>query len=447
MIRLYFENQILGYNALNDRIYFIRLQEHHETADELRINAFDTYISSKPILKSYEAFIKVIRNSTSEKMAGEYLIIYNDKKFYVFKSIQYRRSLNFVAVYEPENDYMREYLRKLLRMDDYKNSTILDSSYHNHFAFITTWQILQLLLAKAYIESKGEKPFESFKKPKKSGGMRTIYAPNEKIKLALRDLNSLLQQVYDNRNDEFQIAYKKKKNVKSGAKLHTEHKYVFNLDLHDFYPSCKRELVEKYTAFLYAFSFNRQFIVDEFFSVILINDGLFIGSPISGTLANVIISNAVKYMNNICNKMDITVSVYADDISFSSNKFIVKDFILDVFNQAFSKYGLSEYFTINEKKSVGFTGCKRKITGVAINNDNKITVPRHYFRMLRTMIDHLAKGENIDVMALRGKIAYASMIDDSGKIYNYLMKYQSIVKQYNLCSDEKLKDLQERAGL
>ena len=44
---------------------------------------------------------------------------------------------------------------------------------------------------------------------------------------------------------------------------------------------------------------------------------VFIGSPVSGTLANVAISNAVQYMNNICKKHGMKLSVYADDISFS----------------------------------------------------------------------------------------------------------------------------------
>ena len=38
-------------------------------------------------------------------------------------------------------------------------------------------------------------------------------------------------------------------------------------------------------------------------------------------------------MNNICKKYDIGLSVYADDITFSSDKFIVKDFIIKLFNE------------------------------------------------------------------------------------------------------------------
>ena len=178
------------------------------------------------------------------------------------------------------------------------------------------------------------------------------------------------------------------------------------------------------------------------------DDALFIGSPISGTLANVILSNPIAYMNNICKKYNIKFSDYADDISFSSDKPIAKGFVINILNLALSKYSLNEYFILNEKKCIGFSGCNRKVTGVAINEDNKITVPRQYYRNLRTEIDHLSKGDPaINVQTLRGKIAYATMLDESGKMYNYLNKYLSTIKQYNLCSDKKLQELKERSGM
>lgn len=406
------------------------------------------YFNTKNLITNYVSFLKIIRNETSKRIPGNFLVVNYNKTLYIFKSDLFVPEYRFVCTYRPESEAIRDFCLKLFRIDDKKNFTILNSSVDNHFAFVTTWQVLEILFTKVDIESSGESLYTTFKKPKKSGGFREIVAPHEKIKAALVDLNCLLQRVYDNRNSSFQIAYKKGKNVKTGALIHSNKKYVFNIDLTDFYPSCKKELVKKYTDFLFLYSFNREFIEEEFFKVIFINDGLFIGSPVSGTLANAVISNAVCYMNNICKKYNMSLSVYADDITFSSDKFIVKDFIVGIFNEAFTKYQLDSYYKLNEKKCVGFSGCNRKVTGLSINDSNKVTVPRKYYRDLRVQIDHLSKGDtNIDLQTLRGKIAYASMVDDSGKIYNYLNKYLATVKQYNLCSDEKLEELKERAGL
>ena len=409
---------------------------------------FKNFIKNTKVIKNYVNFIKEIRNETSKKIPGEFLILKDNKRFIFFKSNMYINEYKVLFIYEPESKELLDFSTKLFQINDDKNFASINSGPENHFAFITTWQVLEIIYTKIDIESQGEQLYSLFKKPKKSGGMRDIIAPHEKIKAALVDLNHMLQKIYDNRNSSFQIAYKKGKNVKSGALLHKDKKYVFNIDLSDFYPSCKKELVKKYTDFLFAYSFNREFIEEQFFDVILFNDGLFIGSPVSGTLANVIISNAVLYMNNICKKHNISFSVYADDISFSSDKFLVKDFVVGIFNEAFAKYQLDSYYKINEKKCIGFSGCNRKVTGVTINDNNKITVSRKYYRNLRVQIDHLSKGDsNIDITSLRGKIAYAAMIDDSGKIYNYLQKYIATIKLYNLCSDEKMKELKERAGL
>ena len=58
------------------------------------------------------------------------------------------------------------------------------------------------------------------------------------------------------------------------------------------------------------------------------------------------------------------------------------------------------------------------------------------------MIEHLARGDNsVNVRKLQGKVAYATMVDDSGKVYYYLKKFKSTVKKYKLCSDEKMQEL------
>lgn len=453
MLRLFLNKDKFYFNAgSEDNLLFLAedieengIIEKKKTPDILKA---DSIISSAKTVKHYLEFIKTIRTETAKKLPSEFLTVYSEGSLYIFVSQMLTRYYKVLCKYEIESDSIKNFVMNLYGFTDDKNFVSFVSSFENHFAYITTWQVLQLLFTKADIEGSGEEMYSFFKIPKKSGGMRDIVAPHEKIKASLVDLNHLLQRVYDNRNSSFQIAYKKGKNVKDGAKLHADKKYVFNIDLKDFYPSCKREIVKKYTDFLFAYSYNRKFLEEQFFDVILIDDGLFIGSPVSGTLANVAISNAVLYMNNICKKHGMKLSVYADDISFSSDKFIVKEYIVKLFNEAFTKYGLDSYYTLNEKKCVGFSGCNRKVTGVSINNDNKITIPRKYYRDLRVQIDHLAKGDiGIDVRILRGKIAYASMIDDSGKIYNYLMKYKDTVDKFNLCSEEKLEELKKRAGI
>ena len=175
---------------------------------------------------------------------------------------------------------------------------------------------------------------------------------------------------------------------------------------------------------------------DMFLDAILLNNALFVGSPISGCLANRIIAKPVAYIYSICKKYDISFSVYADDMTFSSDKYLTKGFVYSVFNTAFQEYELDSYFKLNYKKSIGASNHKRKITGVVINGDDQLTMPRKFYRSLRTAIHKLSLGDtSINVNEVRGRIAYALMVDDSGKMFNYLLKFQETVKDYRLCSD------------
>lgn len=392
-----------------------------------------------PAINNYIEFLDEINNDTLKYIPGKYFIEYDKEKetFYIFKEYNHRLGdfSIFVLKYKPENETILDLTKKIFKIDENKDETVLVSDMFNNFTFIANNIILKIIYTKYMLISNNEKPFTKFKLKSKNGKIRDIVAPHPDIKIHLRDLNRLLQKVYDKRNSEFQVAYKKGKSVKDGAKIHTNNKYVYNIDLKDFYPSCKKELVKRYTDFLFVNTFGRNFIESEFFDIILMDDGLFIGSPISGTLANTIVSKPVAYLNSMCKKLDMKISVYADDMSFSSNKFISKKFILNLFKEAFEKYSLDGYFKINKKKCVGFSKNNRKITGVSINDVDQITVSRAYYRNLRTMLHNLSQNKiTVSPEIIRGKIAYALMIDDTGKVKKYLEKYKTTVESFKLYS-------------
>lgn len=218
------------------------------------------------------------------------------------------------------------------------------------------------------------------------------------------------------------------------------------MDLKDFFPSCTIDKISRVMEFFFNSSGNRDYLEKEFYECTTKDNHLFIGSPVSGTIANAITSNAFNYLNNICKKYDISLSVFADDITFSSNKFISSKFVGSLIEEAFKAYKLDSTFKINDQKSVGFSGCHRKVTGVSINENNKITISQKYFKQIRTEVHHLSLGDmSIDVNKLRGKIAYATMLDDSGKLYRYLKKFEPTVKQFSLCSDGTMEKLKQRS--
>lgn len=351
--------------------------------------------------------------------------------------------------YTYENEKIKDFFNNWLSTN-VTHTSVVDSS-SNYQIFICS-AIQELLLNAETKKDKNEELIHKFYIPKKSGGKREIIAPCEEIKEPLQKINKILQNVYDIKNEDFQVAYKKGKNVVNNAEMHTNNERVFKIDLKDFFPSCKRNYVVEKINFLFRNNIpNRSFIMDKFLETILYNDGLYIGNPVSGTLANAIISKPVKYLKNICKKTGMEFSVYADDMTFSSNKFIVKQYVIDIFNTAFSAFHMEKDFVLNAKKCYGLSKSNRFVTGVAINSSNVMTCKRIKYLRIRQTLHQLHFGDDshlIDPSKLssvdnrkfwtwdqfKGNISYALMVDKSGKIINILKKYKDEVKKYNIIS-------------
>lgn len=430
------------YLFVNDNGVIRITSNHHMPKDESTIIPMEEALKRIYCIKNYREFIRALEKENSLKFKKTYINIMSDGYLFVARVIDGIDELpKLLFAYKYECSEFEDLLKLMLN----GTASVCESNKRTGNCWIGNPLAIQVMFTAEKLKSEGVVLFEKHRKRKKSGKFRIYYAPNEIIKEDLRALNAVLTSTYDSRNADFQVAYKKGKSVYDNAAIHKNHKYVYNIDLKDFYPSCKRELVARYTRFLFKGALNADGVLDKFLDYILINDGLFIGNPISGCLANTIISKPVSYMRNMCRKSDMEFSVYADDMSFSSDKFISKDYILEIFNGAFDRYDMMEYFKLNEDKCVGYSGCRRKVTGVSINNSDKITCSTKYFRLLRAMIAHVAAGDNkVDIGKLRGKIAYATMVDDSGKVYRYLKKFEATVREHRLCSDEKMLEMKSR---
>jgi len=397
-------------------------------------------------INNYREFLSILEKETSEKTEKVYYCLMTEDKLLL--AVEVPGEDPFVkAYYKIESPEMATLIKRLLLIDNDKGRVII-GNIGNDFNFLTSKTILNVIFTAISITSRGENLYREFTIKSKNGKVRNIVAPHDEIKAELQKLNGVFQYIFDRINSDFQIAYKKDKSIADNAEIHRNKKFVYNVDLKDFYPSCKRELVKKYVNFFFRNSFNGEASEKEFLDVVLHNDALFIGSPISGTLANVIISKPANYIRNIAKKFNMEFSVYADDMTFSSDRFISRKLVETVFNLAFSKYNLENYFTLNEKKFHGMSNNRRRITGVTINHNDQPTTSRAYYRDLRVKVHKLSVGvsDGINLQKLRGKIAFGLMIDKSGKIVRLIEKFKTTVRQFHLVSDEKLAELAKGKG-
>lgn len=89
----------------------------------------------------------------------------------------------------------------------------------------------------------GGKRYAEFKIRKKSGSERSIHAPVKGLKSLQKTLSFVLQCVYEPHHAA--MGFVKDKSIVDNAKLHVGSKYVYNIDLKDFFPSIDKSRVWK----------------------------------------------------------------------------------------------------------------------------------------------------------------------------------------------------------
>lgn len=305
-----------------------------------------------------------------------------------------------------------------------------------YFNIITNYYILDLALTVYELNAKNIPLYTTFQKKKKSCGYRTIIAPTDEYKYSLKLLNEILGKKFDYINDHFQVAYKKNKSIFNNTVAHQHNKYMYKIDLHDFYGSCKSELVEAILKIFVGGTKNKIYADAQitpgfrvFLNDLLVDDKLFMGNPASGCIANRIISKPVAMIYAKCKAMGIAFTVYADDMTFSSNKKLHKDFILNMFKEAFDKCNLSDYFTLSENKCYGCSNNRREVTGLVINHKDQITVKRSLYNNCKVTLHQMKynKPTKLKESTLRGNLSFMYANDTSGKFYRLMNEYKDII--------------------
>lgn len=89
----------------------------------------------------------------------------------------------------------------------------------------------------------GSKRYKEFKIRKKSGADRSIHAPVKGLKALQKTLNIVLQCIFEPHHAA--TGFVPNKSIVDNAKLHAGNKYVYNIDLKDFFPSVEQARVWK----------------------------------------------------------------------------------------------------------------------------------------------------------------------------------------------------------
>lgn len=269
-----------------------------------------------------------------------------------------------------------------------------------------------------YKQPQGAK-YTTFEIPKRNGGQRIINAPCDQLKLLQQRLSDLLQDCLEEinslqqRKDRAAHGFKRDRSIITNAQQHRHRRWVFNLDLEDFFPSINFGRVR---GFLLK---NRDFALQDRIATVIAqiachSDSLPQGSPCSPVISNLVANVLDMRLVKLAYESGCIYSRYADDLTFSTNK---KTFPPDIAVSTMTETGQSHQwlpgtalkqviqrtgFRINPKKNhMMYRHSRQKVTGLVVNE--KINVASEYRHSVRAMVHKLVTTGQFEILKARKK--------------------------------------------
>jgi len=251
--------------------------------------------------------------------------------------------------------------------------------------------------------------YTKFSIPKSHGGNREIWAPSSDLKLIQHRLADILQNCVEEINlarghveggahHGISHGFKRKHTIMTNARIHVTRRYVFNVDLHDFFGTINFGRVRGF------FLKDKNFALSEKVATVLAQiacheNKLPQGSPCSPVISNLIGHTLDILLVRLAASAGCTYTRYADDLTFSSNK---RDFSsriakrdenhehIWVPGQGLKRLIAKAGFSFNEKKTrMQYRDSRQEVTGLVVNR--RVNVPATYRYTVRAMVDKALK--------------------------------------------------------
>lgn len=293
----------------------------------------------------------------------------------------------------------------------------------------------------------GDNRYRRFEIPKKSGGVRTIYAPNGNLKWMQLCLNEMFKSIYT--PSPYAMGFTQGRSIVDNAGRHLNQNYVFNIDLSDFFPSIAQARVWKRLQ-MPPFNFSKEVanIVAGLCSIETMYEeegkepiktyNLPQGAPTSPLLTNAICDTLDRRLAGLAKRFGLHYTRYADDITFSSMHNVYQEG--SEFRKELERIVSGQNFRINPKKTrLNHRGKRQEVTGLTVGE--KINVCRSYVKDVRAILHiwekyginsaiakfyprykaekgYIHKGEPDIENVLSGKLCYLKMVKgESDPVY------------------------------
>lgn len=247
------------------------------------------------------------------------------------------------------------------------------------------------------------------------GQFRTIAQP-------AREVKRLQYWVLENVLSQFEIhpaatGYRQGLSIADNAKPHTRGKFLLKLDFKDFFPSLKAhdlrvflkrsktQLVDADIDALCRILFWRPKGTREL--------RLSIGAPTSPMLSNILMIDFDRRVSASCEDHKVAYTRYADDLTFSAEDSdqlrVAEKTVLE-----FCRRSKSPALTVNHEKTVRVSKRDaRRVTGLVLTNDQKVSLGHDEKRRIRAWVHHFVTNrlDEKEVLRLKGMLAYINSVE------------------------------------
>jgi RNA-directed DNA polymerase len=244
------------------------------------------------------------------------------------------------------------------------------------------------------------KKYRSFEIPKRSGGVRSIHAPEPQLALLQSRLAELLYAcVHERKKADPRFwfpshGFHPGRTIISNAEVHRRRRFVFNLDLENFFGTINFGRVRGY------FIHDRVFGLEPKVATIIAqiachNNALPQGSPCSPVISNLIGNILDSRLLALARDAHCTYTRYADDLTFSTNEILFPTEVAVNVHSALWEVGNKLRATIEEtgfviqptKTRMSLLRSRQTVTGLVVND--KVNINQNYYRSVRAMCNAL----------------------------------------------------------
>ncbi|NVI83037.1 retron St85 family RNA-directed DNA polymerase [Janthinobacterium sp. BJB401] len=250
-------------------------------------------------------------------------------------------------------------------------------------------------------------------KKKEPGKFREVSQPSAEVKLLQRwlMLNVLVKfKVHDSAK-----AYKAGVGLLDNVSPHVNNRFLLKMDFENFFPSITSG---DFFDFMVGKGYDYEDIV-VMVSILFKKDRaddslrLAIGAPSSPLLSNILLYNFDVALDDYCQTLGVVYTRYADDLSFSTKNSGVLNGVEKALGGIIES-SCSISLKVNRDKTIHSSKKNgRKITGLVIGSDNKVSIGLERKRLLRSQVYRFKKGflDPEQVGSLKGYIAFLQSVE------------------------------------